>query len=322
MGYSNWSNTAYNRLSTKRSKQSRQQIFANNSQIDPGLDPRNITTRESRDSAEHPNSNAIVVAFDVTGSMGTIPEQFARQKLGGLMRMLVERDAIADPQLLFMGIGDSYSDQAPLQVGQFESGLEMDMWLTRIWLESGGGGQMKESYGLAHLFAAKHTTTDCFEKRGKKGYLFTMGDEKAWGVPAKHAQKILSKAPEADLSIEQVIAMAQERYEVFHIVITEGYHGSNPEVIGQWRGLLGERALLLDDTDGVCELIATTISMCEGTIDLDGAARTLRDMGVKDATVAAVTSALTPLANSGSVVSKGSSSALVPSSGSSAVERL
>ena len=60
-----------------------------------------------------------------------------------------------------LAIGDAVSDRAPLQVGQFESGLEMDMWLTRIWLE-GRGGDLPESYTLAHWFGAHHTATDAW----------------------------------------------------------------------------------------------------------------------------------------------------------------
>src|SRR6478752_6519059 len=40
--------------------------------VHPDLDPFDIGKRESRDSAEHPNSLAIAVLFDVTGSMGAV----------------------------------------------------------------------------------------------------------------------------------------------------------------------------------------------------------------------------------------------------------
>lgn len=39
----------------------------------PDLDPRGVTLRESRDSAEHPDSLAVAVLFDVTGSMAGCP---------------------------------------------------------------------------------------------------------------------------------------------------------------------------------------------------------------------------------------------------------
>ena len=36
------------------------------------LDPMGLIARESRDSAEHPDSNAILISLDVTGSMGRV----------------------------------------------------------------------------------------------------------------------------------------------------------------------------------------------------------------------------------------------------------
>ena len=56
----------------------------------------------------------------------------------------------------------------------------MDDDLGRILLEGGGGGQKTESYELALYFMARHTATDCFERRGRRGYLFIIGDEMAY----------------------------------------------------------------------------------------------------------------------------------------------
>ena len=39
---------------------------------------------------------------------------------------------------------------------------------------------MTESYELAMYFMARHTALDCHEKRGKRGYLFIIGDEMAY----------------------------------------------------------------------------------------------------------------------------------------------
>jgi hypothetical protein len=319
MGYSNWSNQAYSRLSGQRKNRSRDQIFDKN-QIDDAMDPDGIDVRESRDSDAHPESNAIIVGFDVTGSMGAIPEQFAKEKLGGLMRMLVDEDYIEHPQVLFAGIGDAYTDQAPFQVGQFESGLEMDMWLTRMWLEGGGGGQKRESYGLTHWFAARHTSIDCYEKRGKKGYLFTMGDEMPWDVTADQIQSIFGYTPpevDGEISIEELVELASRTYEVFHIVVAEGSHGEDPEVRDRWNDVLGERALVLPDAGGVCELIGTTVGVFEQTVDLDDARDDLSQMGVDSGTLDAVSRALEPIAKQGAMVAaqKGAVMSSEPASG-------
>src|SRR3989344_5461805 len=128
---------------------------------------------------KHPDSIPIAMILDVTGSMHSIPTVL-QQKLSRLMDVGIDKAGIPDPQVLVGAVGDSVSDRFPIQVGQFESSNLFDEQLRNIILEGGGGGQSMESYALAYRFAADHTATDAFEKRGKKGYLFTMGDEKPW----------------------------------------------------------------------------------------------------------------------------------------------
>ncbi|REN09879.1 VWA domain-containing protein, partial [Mycobacterium tuberculosis] len=71
-----------------------------------------LKVRESRDNADHPNSLGIVFALDVTGSMGDIPQTLARRELPTFMKLLTDC-GVADPQLMFMAIGDANSDHAP-----------------------------------------------------------------------------------------------------------------------------------------------------------------------------------------------------------------
>ena len=98
-------------------------------------------------------------------------------KLGQLHGLLQRKGYVQDPQIMFGGIGDADTDRVPLQVGQFESDNRMDEQLRAIFLEGNGGGQKSESYELATYFISQHTATDAWEKRGKKGYLFIVGDE-------------------------------------------------------------------------------------------------------------------------------------------------
>ncbi len=272
MGYSHWSDSAYqNRQTTRqRTKQSAftydQQVRSSGiRRVHPQMDPY-CATRESRDSAAHPDSVAVAVIFDVTGSMGTVP-LVLQTKLGKLMRLLTERGTLRHPQLLFGAVGDAFTDAVPLQIGQFESGLEMDDDLGKIYLEGGGGGQVHESYELALYFCARHTTIDCYERRGKKGYLFTIGDEKPYAVVARdQVRQHIGDGLERDISTEQIVAEIAQRYEHFHIIPTNTAHGRSADVQNRWRALLGERVLLLEDEAAVCETIALTIGLSEGTI--------------------------------------------------------
>lgn len=271
MGYTHWSSDAYDHLKRSYTSKSRDDIFKSNKsrKIAASMDPKGLIFRESRDSVEHPNSLAISVYLDVTGSMGRIPEHLIRHKLGSLMDTLLEHD-IEDPQVMFSAIGDHISDRAPLQVGQFESGTdELSDGLANIFIESGGGGQNTESYLLAWLTAGRHTSLDCFEKRGKKGFLFTVGDEKSWGeVDANRLKDLMGYKQTEKITAEEVLAEAQRMYHVFHIHANQTHYKDNPQVLGYWRDLLGERLLIMDDYNALAELIASTVAVVNGT-DLD-----------------------------------------------------
>lgn len=301
MGNSSWSKTAYDHISEPRKKMdvatATRTVFATS--IKPSLDPKGVKVRESRDSDNHPESNAIGVLFDVTGSMGGIPVDFAQHKLGGLMSMLLTKGVIDHPQILIGAIGDSYSDRAPLQVGQFESGIEMDTCLTDIYIEGGGGGQMSESYGLAHYFFARHTSIDCWEKRGKKGYLFTLGDEKTHPtIKRSEAESVFGDTLQEDVRVSDLIRECESRYNVFHIVVGgTSSHGNDPEVMASWKELLGERVLKLEKPSDVCELIAATIGLCEGK-SIDDMSTVLSSSGASAKTVASVSNAIVPLRDS------------------------
>jgi hypothetical protein len=273
MGFSNWSDAAYDSRQNQR-QTTNQTAFTYDQQVRQSgvvkvhdqMNPHDVT-RESRDSDDHPNSLSIGVIFDVTGSMGTVP-RVLQTKLGALMRVLIQRGYVEHPQVLFGAVGDAYCDAVPLQIGQFEAGLEMDDELGKIYLEGGGGGQVFESYELAIYFAARHTAIDCYQKRGHKGYLFTIGDEKPYAVVRRQqVRDRIDDAIERDIPVERIVAEAQQSYEYFHIIPTNTSHGKNAEVQARWRELLGERVLLLEDEAAVCETIALAIGLCEGAID-------------------------------------------------------
>ncbi|GAA4051411.1 hypothetical protein GCM10022409_42730 [Hymenobacter glaciei] len=270
MGYSKWSDDAYDFLKDTRVGASADDIFTNNrtGRASDQMLPKGVKFRESRDSDIHPDSLAIAVFLDETGSMGRIPEVLVREKLGPLMNTLIDH-GVPHPQILFGGIGDHHSDSYPLQVGQFESGTaELDQWLTDLYLEGNGGGQSRESYTLAWLFAARHTSCDCFEKRGQKGFLFTIGDEAAWDVLQGTALKALMGYPEAqDLTDQQLLEEAQRTYHVFHIHVNEGSYRDDPKVLGYWKKMLAERLIVLNDYNAIAETIASAVALVHG-VDL------------------------------------------------------
>ena len=123
MGYSKWSDDAYTSLSSSKSyaSKSADDIFSKKANSD--MLPVNLTIRESRDSDEHPESLAIMVFLDDTGSMGIIPEDIVKNELPTLMNTIID-NGVKHPQVLFGTINDHYCVDTPIQVGQFESGTE------------------------------------------------------------------------------------------------------------------------------------------------------------------------------------------------------
>ena len=258
MGYSNWSTDAFDHLRTERKTKTREQIFSSTS-IKKDMNPKGVAFREARDSEAHPNSVPVFFAFDVTGSMDEIPVQFAKNLLGKLMDKIIQ-SGTPDPQILFGAIGDHISDQSPFQIGQFESGhVELDKWLTTIFLEKEGGPWGEESYSLAWLFAARHTKLDSFEKRGQKGYLITAGDERVHDtIDAANMKRIFGGQGE-DLTAKELLVEAQQLYHVYHIHIEHSNGARSESVIRPWRELLGQNLIVLDDYNKIADTVTSII---------------------------------------------------------------
>lgn len=331
MGSSCWSDESY-RSRVNHSTATRGTAFTHDADIREGvvdtkvhdlLNPHGLKVRESRDSAAHPDSNAVIVALDVTGSMASVVKTI-HATLPTLMGLLLRGNYLADPQILFCAVGDATCDRVPLQVGQFESGEEMEGDLSRVFLEQGGGGQKTESYELAAYLAARKTSIDCWEKRGRRGYMFFIGDELPYPKLKKaEVDRLIGAGLEVDVPVEELFRELQERYTVFYVLPVDASHGSDREVSARWEKLVGvEHVLRLEKADGVAALIATQIGLCEGVADADTAAKHLEANGVEKALAHTVVSATSKSSRGGSSVVKMPSGTLAPSEGADSVRRL
>lgn len=266
--------------------------------------------RESRDSDEHPESLPIAVVFDVTGSMGTIP-RVLQSKLGKLYSLLLAKGYAEHPQILYAATGDATCDKVPLQIGQFESDNRADENLENFILEGGGGGQTHETYELAAYYLARHTATDAWEKRGRKGYVFFIGDERNYPtVDRRLVESLIGVKLQENISTVDIYAELQERWECFFLFAEQGSYPANM-IVGDdvaidgdptWRMLLGQNALILSDADAVCETIASLIGLGEGVVDLDEALDNLAEIGVGSEVAGAVGKALATVGGGGSAV--------------------
>lgn len=267
MGSGKFDPGAYRSFTASTAGKTTDEIYSSR-KMDKNLDPKGVVMRESRDSADNPNSTPIIVALDVTGSMGMIADVIAREGLGTLFTGILDRKPVADPHIMFMGVGDANFDRAPLQVSQFEADKRIIEQLTQLYLEHGGGGNNFESYNLPWYFAAHHTIHDSMEKRGKRGYLFTVGDEEA-PQPLTMAQiaEFIGDTPEAEMSTKDLLTLVQRSYDVFHVIIEEGNHAKShlDRVVKSWRDLLGQHVIQLRDHTKLAETIVSAIEVAEGT---------------------------------------------------------
>ncbi|MBQ6303234.1 MAG: hypothetical protein IJK83_04335 [Clostridiales bacterium] len=208
-----------------------------------------IKNRESRDNDDSPESTPVIIGFDVTASMGYLAKEIAVNSLNNMISAIIDDKAVSDPQVLCAAIGDVKSDCYPLQVTQFESDIRMVRQLMTLCIEGGGGGNDGESYNLLWYFASRHTNTDCYEKRKKKGILFTIGDDKCH--PDLSRTEIFNAFADTvpyTLSNEELIREVSSKYDIFHLYI-ENDTASDTEVCRYWSRLLPGRSAPINKKD-------------------------------------------------------------------------
>lgn len=261
MGNARWDQTDWATHSAATSTQTRAQIFTQ-SGMHEDLDPAKFKKRESVASAANPRPTPIILASDVTGSMGAVAEQIIKTDLGTIMKLIYDRRPVDDPQVLCAAIGDAECDRAPIQATQFEASIVLADQLKNFFVEGGGGGNGGESYPLAWVLAAYKTKCDAIRKDGRKGYLFTIGDE--CPLPKIDRRRVAElfglPAPEVDIRTDRLLAEVQKDWHVFHLIVNPV--GSQP-VVSAWRELLGERAVVLNRLSDLPEVIVSLIESTE-----------------------------------------------------------
>lgn len=259
MGGSRWSADDWSTHSARTSTMTQQQIFTQ-STIHNDLDPRGIKLRESVDSDQNPNSTPVIIAVDVTGSMGMLAETIIKTGLGVIMQEIYDRLPIPDPHVMCMAVGDANCDHSPLQVTQFEASIVLADQVKNFHIEGGGGGNGGESYALVWYFAAMKTKCDSMIKRNKKGYIFTIGDEPPHMTTTRdQINRVFGGNSEADISTSDLLGMVSQNWEVFHLIVKPGSYSHD-----RWDALLGERSIKVTDHTKLAEVIVSTLQVIEG----------------------------------------------------------
>ena len=226
--------------------------------------------RESRDSVEHPNSVPIVVGFDATGSMGSVP-RVVQQKLSGLFGLLTRKGYVEDPQVSISAYGDVDTDRVPLQISQFESSNAVDDNLDNLFLEGNGGGNMKESASVLWYYLNNHVETDAWQKRGKKGYLFVIADEVSGGLTPEQVKRFIgSDEPVGDLSVTGIANELKKKWDVYILLIDN----SSAKMQGSenfYGNLFGkDHVLIIENPETISETIGAALGRLEnGDLDED-----------------------------------------------------
>ena len=228
--------------------------------LDPLLDPRNVM-RECRDTEEHPETIPVILALDVTGSMGPAATMCAG-KLDEIMTELYGE--VKDVEFLMMGIGDLACDDAPIQASQFESDIRILDQTTKIYFEGGGGGNAFESYTAAWYFGLYNTDLDCW-KRGKKGIIITMGDEPLNPyLPGDELSYVMGTSTQ-DVDTEELYKEVLKKYDVYHIAITNksSYWRYEERIKNSWGKLLNQH-LIIATSDELPKVIKEIVKEHEG----------------------------------------------------------
>lgn len=225
--------------------------------LHPNLDPLNVV-RECCDSEEHPNTIPVILALDVTGSMGQTAVEVASE-LNTIMTELYKD--VTDVEFLIMGIGDLSYDDAPIQATQFESDIRIAEQLDNLYFEFGGGGNSWESYTAAWAFGLNQTKLDCWN-RGKKGIIITMGDEElnpylprtAYDRITGCIDKFQSKG---DIETQKLYREVKEKFNIYHINVD--HRAYCQPTLETFKNTLGEDHVITCKVNSIAQTIASIV---------------------------------------------------------------
>lgn len=261
---------------TIKGNYSAQDMFTRRS-IAMELNPKNVI-RECVDNAEHPCTKPVILALDVTGSMGRAAVAVA-QKINTVMTELYSK--VSDIEFMIMGIGDLAYDDAPLQVSQFESDVRIAEQLDKVYFEGGGGGNGYESYSAAWYFGLYHTKLDCWN-RGQKGIIITMGDEPLNPyLPRTKLANVTGDSLEADVETKQLYEAAKQKFDIYHLNVEHGTSGRfNNDIHRTFGQYLDDKHLIDTSVDGIANDIIDIIVKASGNTAVSETAVTVTSDGI------------------------------------------
>jgi hypothetical protein len=228
--------------------------------LDECLNPHKVL-RECCDNKEHPNTIPVILALDVTGSMGDAAVEVAKNVNIVMTKMYEE---VKDVEFMIMGIGDLAYDDSPIQISQFESDIRIAEQMDQVYFEYGGGGNAYESYTAAWYMGSRHTKLDCLSKRCKRGIIITLGDEQLNPyLPKSALARATGDDLQGDVETKDLFRETSEKFDIYHIDVDHRRYRDS-EIDSSWRKYLDEnhyKSVKLNAvTDTIVEMILDAIN--------------------------------------------------------------
>ncbi len=251
--------------------------------IDSDLNP---VGKKIISQSKHP----IVIVLDVTGSN----INFARlvyDKLPMFYGNIEQKGYLNDFDICICAVGDAKYDSYPIQIGTPAKGIEIDSWLEKIVLESGGGGNEYESYEvMAHYLA---TNTEF--KEDAEPVLFFIGDESTSEIVSKRECDHLGIPCPEDYNPWPAL---RKKFKDNIYVMLNKYCGNsfNERFTKTWEKVMPpEHTIKIPEEKAIVDLMLGVLALQKEELDVYAL-----DMGLRGQTtkrITGVTEALKDLAN-------------------------
>ena len=220
-------------------------------------------SRTTLDSSSKPNNktiksmtkNPVVIVLDVTGSNINFAK-LVYDKMPMFYGQL--ENYLDDFDIAVLAIGDAgMGDEYPLQVGNFVKGIELDAEMEKMVLESGGGGNKRESYELA-----AHYLNECCEfNKDAEPIVFFIGDEMAYDkVKVSECKSLGLPSGESHDPFPKLI----DKVDSNVFMMLNKYSGSefNDTITEHWqRRLPSEHTILINEEKSIVDLMLGVVGL-------------------------------------------------------------
>lgn len=224
--------------------------------VPPALDVS--PTRNFKSTA----ANVIIVATDVSGSLGTWREDIF--KFLPLLYKEAQQYLGDDLEIMFIAYGDAkFGDR--IEVATFGRGQILDTHLTTLYKNASGGGNAAESSELVAYFIHERVDTTS----AKHVYTFFITDE-----PCQHTVSDSEVRANLNLSLNPELRDSRtlftsllRRMELFVVFAETDSYQRTPEFEADWRSIVGqERVCPMPRSNLVIETMLAVVAKTTGQL--------------------------------------------------------